>query len=395
PCRRATVLAGEIAGLNVVDIINEPTAATLAWAWMKGQLGGGSNSRPRTILLYDLGGGTFDVTVVRYTPTDFRVLGTDGDTFLGGLDWTNRLVDYVATRFQRKYKIDPRENPATRYALTCYCERAKQTLSEKPRSGVQVVAGGHRMTVGISQQEFEELTADLVQRTRDTTELVLEFCGISASDLDDVVLVGGSTSLPAVKDMLEDLFGRPPCTDLDPRLAVAQGAAIHAAILEAGQAGRKSRMGQAIIERLKSIRTTDVNSHSLGVVITDPSNPRRERNHIMIPRNSTLPAESRQRFVTTVGSPSGIRIRLLEGEASDVLACTAIGDIRITELPENLPAGSPVEVLYRYDDRRCIQVSARELTGASEASVRIVWEGMASEDATTRFRRLARDYHVE
>ena len=395
PCRRATVAAGEIAGLNVLDIINEPTAATLTWAWMKGQLGSGAGEeRPRTVLLYDLGGGTFDVTIVRYTPTDFRVLGTDGDTFVGGLDWTSRLVDYVASRFQRKHGIDPREDPATRYALMCYCERAKQTLSTQPRAGVQVVAGGHRMTVAISQQEFEELTADLLQRTRDTTELVLEFCGLTRNDLDDVLLVGGSTRLPAVKDMLEDVFGRRPSEELDPRLAVAQGAAIHAAILEAGKTGRQNRAGRAVFDRLKSVRTTDVNSHSLGVVITDPANPRRVRNHIMIPRNSPLPAERQQRFVTTLNSPSGIRIRLLEGEADDVLACTAIGDIRITDLPSNLPAGSPVEVVYRYDDRRCIHVSARELTGAREASVRIVWEGASQDDTTSRFRRLAREYHV-
>ena len=396
PCRQATVTAGQIAGLNVIDIINEPTAATLAYVWMKGEFGRQDMpDEEKTILVYDLGGGTFDVTVVKYTPTHFRVVATDGDTFLGGLDWTRRLVNHVSELFGQKFGVDPRDDPHTRLTLTEKCERAKQELSTQVRTIVDVSYLGRSASFTISRSEMERLTADLLQRTRDTTELVLELGGVDPKALDDVLLVGGSTYLPSVVGMLEQLCERPPSRDLDPQLAVAQGAAIHAALLEAKATGGKGRLAGAVIKRLQAVRTTDVNSHSLGVELTDPQSRTGKRNHIMIPRNTRLPAEIQQRFVTSLANPQGIQIRLLEGEASDVSACTFIGDFRITNLPPNLPAGSPVEITYQYDASRRVHVTARELTGNSEASVEIVWEGALNHNAVTNFRALAEEYQID
>jgi molecular chaperone DnaK len=294
-----------------------------------------------------------------------------------------------------KFNLDPRDDPRGQLLLTEMCEKAKRELSERIRTIVDFSHKGRSLSVTVSRSDLERLTADLLQRTIDTTELVLELSGVKPTELDAVLLVGGSTRMPSVSAMLEKLCGRAPSTELDPQLAVAQGAAIHAAILEAKATQGKSRLAEAIIKRLQSVSTTDVNSHSLGVELTDPSSPNGKRNHIMIRRNSKLPTQVQQRFVTSLANPGGIRIRLLEGEAADVTACTFIGDFRITNLPANLPAGSPVEVTYKYDASRRVHVEARELTGGQAASVDIVWEGAMNHAAVMNFRELAAQYQVE
>ena len=177
--RKATQDAGQVAGLNVVDIINEPTAATLAYAWSKGDLGRtDAGGKETTILVYDLGGGTFDVTVVKFTSTTFRVLATDGDVMLGGLDWSNRLVDHLAEQFSRKYGDDPRQDPEGLRAFFQECEDAKRKLSRGEKAPVSVYYKGNTLTVQLTRADFERMTADLMQRTRDTTELVLQQSGV-------------------------------------------------------------------------------------------------------------------------------------------------------------------------------------------------------------------------
>jgi molecular chaperone DnaK len=394
--RRATQTAGDIAGLNVIDIINEPTAATLAYAWLQGDLGKlGPSDQPKTILVYDLGGGTFDVTLVKYTPTEFSVIATDGDTRLGGLDWTDRLAEHVSGRLQRQYGVDLRTDQRASLELTLLCEDAKRELSTNTETAIHLQRGDHTLTCEFSREDFENVTADLLQRTRDTIEFVLDYASASPSDLDDVILVGGSTRMPAVSQMLMQLTQRAPCIVLDPQLAVAQGAAVHAAILQAKVTGSRGDLGQAVLSRLRNITATDVNSHSLGVEITDVKRDGAKRNHIMIPRNTELPSTVTGRFVTTTDSPNAIRIRLLEGEAEDPRACTFIGHCRIVNLPDDLPTGTPVEVTYGYDNRGHVHVSARELAGNTAASVEIAWDGGMDEPALAAFRKLVHDYRVQ
>src|SRR5262245_56026340 len=277
---------------------------------MRGELGRTDRrDEEKTIMVYDLGGGTFDVTVVRYTPTHFRVLATDGDVMLGGIDWTNRIVEHVAEQFRRKYGSDPLADPETRLVFTQECEAAKRLISEKSQTPVNLYFQGKQLTVAVTRGDFERMTADLLQRTRDTTELVLQQSGVEVGQLDEVVLVGGSTHMPAVFDMLNEVSGRSPSRELNPDEAVAQGAAIHAAIIEARETGGSSRMAQAVIKRLRSVTATDVNSHSLGVEITDPRD-KRKSNHIMIPRNTPIPYTVSQRFTTTGPNQQRIRVRL-------------------------------------------------------------------------------------
>jgi molecular chaperone DnaK len=393
--RKATQDAGRIAGLNVVDIINEPTAATLAYAWMKGELGRVDiKQEAKTILVYDLGGGTFDVTVVQYTPTQFRVLATDGDVMLGGIDWTRRIVDHVAEQFQRKFGDDPRSSQESMRLFTGNCEDAKRALSTKTQVPLSVYHQGRTLSLALTRTDFERMTADLLQRTRDTTELVLQQAKVDPRSLSEVVLVGGSTYMPAVEKMLAEVCMRKPSRELRPEEAVAQGAAIHAAILEA-RAGRQTKIAEAVIKRLKAVQTSDVNSHSLGVKISDPENKQRKINHIMIPRNTAIPFKVTQRFSTNTANQRSIHVCILEGEASDPDACTVIGDFRVVDLPPNLPAGSPVEVTYSYDANGRIHAEARELTSNRVATTEIVRDMGLTEQNVDAFEVLANEYRVE
>lgn len=395
--RKATQDAGRIAGLNVIDIINEPTAATLAYAWEKGELGRSDiDQTEKTILVYDLGGGTFDVTVVRYTPTNFKVLATDGDVMLGGLDWSRRIVDHVSEQFAKKHGADPREDPETLQILSQECEKAKRELSTRAQTPIPVYYQGKSMTLSLTRGDFERMTGDLMQRTRDTTELVLQQSGVEPEGLDDVILVGGSTHMPVVEQMLVDVCKRKPSRDVIPEEAVARGACIHAAILEARATGGESRMGKSIINRLRAVTTTDVNSHSLGVKITDPNDRSRKINHIMIQKNTAIPFEKTQRFVTNSDNQQRIHVSVLEGDAIDPMACELIGDFRIHDLPPGLPKGSPVEVSYRYDSAGRIHVSARELVSNKEAATEIVRENLGgTEENIDVLTTLAGEYEVE
>jgi molecular chaperone DnaK len=395
--RKATQDAGRIAGLNVIDIINEPTAATLAYAWSKGELGRADiKAEERTILVYDLGGGTFDVTVVRYTPTSFRVLATDGDVMLGGLDWSKRLSDHLVEQFKRKFGADPSEDPETMLTFHQEAEDAKRDLSTKTQVPISVYYKGNTLSVSLSRTEYERMTADLLQRTKDTTELVLQQSGVAPGTLDELVLVGGSTYMPVVEQMLREVCQREPSRALAPERAVAEGAAIHAAILQARNGVNTGGIVDVVQKRLNSVRTTDVNSHSLGIKISDPKDKTRKINHIMIPKNSPLPNNVKQRFGTNSEGQSRIHVEILEGDAIDPAACELIGDFRITNLPASLPKGSPIEITYSYDGSGRISATAKELTGNNAASAEIVRDsGLNEGQITDALVTLQNEYDVE
>ena len=395
--RKATQDAGRIAGLNVIDIINEPTAATLAYAWSKGELGRADlKAEERTILVYDLGGGTFDVTVVRYTPTSFRVLATDGDVMLGGLDWSKRLSDHLVEQFKGKFGVDPSEDPETMLTFHQEAEDAKRDLSSKMQVPISVYYKGNTLSVSLSRTEYERMTADLLQRTKDTTELVLQQSGVAPGTLDELVLVGGSTYMPVVEQMLREVCQREPSRALAPERAVAEGAAIHAAILQARNGVNTGGIVDVVQKRLNSVKTTDVNSHSLGIKISDPKDKTRKINHIMIPKNSPIPHNVKQRFGTNTDGQQRIHVEILEGDAIDPAACELIGDFRITNLPQALPKGSPIEITYSYDSSGRISATAKELTGNNQASAEIVRDsGLNEGQITDALSTLQNEYDVE
>lgn len=393
--RKATQDAGRIAGLNVIDIINEPTAATLTYAWHRGELGGSVEfKKPHRALVFDLGGGTFDVTVVEYTPNHFRVLATDGDVRLGGVDWNDRLLEFVASEFKAKHDIDIHESKQTIHTLRNDCDLAKLKLSKKESAKITVRHAGKAMRVEVTRDEFERMTADLLQRTADTTELVLEQAKATIESLDAIVLVGGSTLMPQVPRMLENLLGKKPYDELSPHTAVAQGAAIHAAILEVKERGEKSEMTQKIQKMLESVKQENVNSHGLGIVANNPKSGR-DINYVMIQRNTPLPFERTQKFRTQRDGQDKVSIQVVEGDAPDPIACSLLGKCRIEGLPADLPKGTPIEVTYAFDASGRISVRAKETASGTEANINIERHGNLSDTQINEFIRLASAYKVD
>jgi len=346
--RKATQDAGYMAGIEVLDIINEPTAAAVAFGFQQGFLNEeGSSTEPRRILVYDLGGGTFDVTVTEIRGSEFIALATDGDVQLGGYDWDQRLVDLVAEQFIREHYVDPRDDPATWGRLWRECEDAKRTLSARQKATVACEFQGHAARVEISRQQFEEATQDLLDRTRFTSEQTLRNAGLEWADVERVLLVGGSTRMPMVRKMLRELSGKEPDASVAADEAVAHGAALRAGLLMARAEGKAS-----------AFKIRNVNSHSLGVVGMDPLT-KRKRNGTVIPRNTRLPITAKRTFRTSKPGQRSILVRIVEGESPAAEECSQLGRCSVRDLPPDLPAGSPIEVAFHYktDGRLKVRVS--------------------------------------
>ena len=343
--RKATQDSGYMAGFEVLDIINEPTAAAVAFGFQQGYLNAeGSSPAPQNILVYDLGGGTFDVTVMQICGTEFNALATDGDVRLGGYDWDQRLVDLVAENFIRQHQIDPREDPISAGKLWRECEDAKRTLSARQKASVACDHQGISARIEITRQQFEEATQDLLDRTRFTTTQTLRAAGLDWKDIERVLLVGGSTRMPMVHEMILQLSGKQPDDSVAADEAVAHGAALHASLILARQAGKP-----------EAFKIKNVNSHSLGVVGVE-SLTKRRRNGILIPRNTPLPVTAKRVFKTTKANQRSIRVDIVEGESASADDCTPIGHCSVRDLPPNLPAQHPIEVLFHYQPNGRLKV---------------------------------------
>lgn len=350
--RKATMDAAYLAGLELLDIINEPTAAAVAFGFHEGFLGtDGSEGRGRTrnVLVYDLGGGTFDVTVMAIGGRQFTALATDGDVRLGGHDWDERLVALVAEAFFEKHGVDPREDPTAHGRLWRECEDAKRTLSARQKTTIAFDYRGQGLRMEVTRQQLEELTADLLERTLFTTQRTLEAAGLSWEQVERVLLVGGSTRMPAVARKLKELSGREPDQSVSPDEAVAQGAALHAGLLLERHRGRPPRF-----------RIRNVNSHSLGVVAADPVT-KQLRSAVLIPRNTPLPVTARRVFRTHKPAQQSILVQIVEGESPLPEDCATVGRCVVRKLPPGLPAQTPIEVRFHYEEngRLAIQVKVQ------------------------------------
>jgi molecular chaperone DnaK len=344
--RKATMDAGYMAGFEVMDIINEPTAAAVAFGYQHGffQTHEASHSRQR-VLVYDLGGGTFDVTVMEIAGNNFVTLATDGDMRLGGRDWDQRLVDYVAEEFIRKHGHDPREEANVLGRLWRECEKAKRALSSQAETVVKCDYQGQTISVPLTRDAFESMTQDLLDRTAFTTRQTLQAAGMDWQDVDRVLLVGGSTRMPAVVRSLATMSGMTPDRSVSPDEAVAHGAALHAGLLLARHRGQAPSF---------SIR--NVNSHSLGVVGMD-ARSRQARNAILIPRNTPLPVTAKRAFRTQRANQRSILVQIVEGESQSAADCVLIGKCSVRNLPDDLPAQTPIEVRFRYEENGRLTVS--------------------------------------
>ncbi len=370
--RKSVQDSGRIAGFGAVGIVNEPTAAALAFAEQAGYLReDGSPQERLNLLVYDLGGGTFDVTLIRLEPGQTTTLATDGDVRLGGWDWDHRLAQYAAQKFESRFRIDPRDDVKVMARLMQFAEEAKHTLSVRGRAVIPVEFLEHSLEVAITQEQFEILTADLTERTAHTVKQVLEAAGMSWSDVDHILLAGGSSRMPMTSRMLEKLSGRVPDFLINPDEAIVRGAAIYCAFLmgEEGEDAYPLRL-----------RVVDVSSHSLGIEGVDPVSGRRV-NTILIPRYTPLPANVSHRFVTKQANQASVAIKVLEGEGEDPESCLTVGKVVMRDLPHELPRNHPIEVIYYYERNGRLRRRAKTGRHGSRAD-----GGVATRDRVERWK---------
>ncbi len=360
--RRATLRAGELAGLRVLKLINEPTAAAFSY----GLTNAGKDMR---VLVYDLGGGTFDVTLVEITGTDIHVLGTDGDNRLGGKDWDDRLIDFVAQKFIEKHGVDPRDDLTSQHDLRQKCVNAKISLTRRPKVNIFHDYGDKVLRLTVSREEFEELTKDLLDRSRELTEKVVGEAKLGLDTITSVLLAGGSTRMPMVRDMLTKMFGRDPSTDINPDECVALGAALTAAIEAADLAGEESPV---------DLRTHDVTSHALGMVVYRDG---ALSNSKIISRNSRIPAEkTRDDYSATHDGQSTVDLWLVQGENEDPLECAVLGHFEFYGITPRPAGNTRLAVTYRYNSNGIVEVEAMDLVSGQILPHRLAAGSVSLED---------------
>ncbi|GGL03778.1 molecular chaperone DnaK [Deinococcus radiotolerans] len=350
--REATKQAGEIAGLNVLRVINEPTAAALAY--------GLERKGNETVLVFDLGGGTFDVTILELGDGVFEVKSTSGDTHLGGADFDQRIVDWLATEFQKDNSFDLRKDKQALQRLIEAAEKAKIELSNASETTISLpfitfdpeTRTPMHLERTLSRAKFEELTADLLRRVRKPVEQALADAKLDASKIDEVILVGGSTRIPAVKRIVQDIIGKTPNESVNPDEAVALGAAVQAGIIQGD-----SSLGDIVL--------VDVTPLTLGVEVKGGMIAP------MITRNTTVPAKKTEIYTTAENNQPGVEINVLQGERPMANDNKSLGRFKLEGIPP-MRAGQPqIEVTFDIDANGILHVTAKEKTSGKEASIRI------------------------
>jgi molecular chaperone DnaK len=374
--RQATKDAGRIAGLEVKRIINEPTAAALAYGMDK-QRG------DTKIAVYDLGGGTFDISIIEIAEVDgehqFEVLSTNGDTFLGGEDFDKRVIDYLADEFRRDQGIDIRNDPLAMQRLKEAAEKAKIELSSSQQTEVNLpyitadASGPKHLNIRLTRAKLESLVEDLIARTIDPCKIALKDAGLKVNDVDDVILVGGQTRMPKVQEAVKDFFGKEPRKDVNPDEAVAIGAAIQAGVLG----------GEVKDVLLLDVTPLSLGIETLGGVMTK-----------LIEKNTTIPTKATQVFSTAEDNQTAVTVHVLQGERDMASANKSLGRFDLSDIPP-APRGVPqIEVTFDIDANGILNVSARDKATGKKQSIVIKASSGLNDDEIQRMVKDA-EAHAE
>ena len=356
--RKETIRAGKEAGINVLQVINEPTAAAVAY--------GLNNTKSNlTVLVYDLGGGTFDVTLLEYNKSNIHVKSSDGDHQLGGKDWDERIVEYLASKFKEEFGFDPLEDSESLADLLVQAEEAKKRLSSMKQTNISINHDGERGRYILERDVFENITSDLMDRTISLTKIVLEDMRISPEDVGGVLLVGGSTRMPMVKQFVEEFFGSPPMMGVNVDEAVALGAA-----LVANKRLNKNKP-KAIFQLGGSIKTIDVTNHSLGMIATNSDNSSYINTKILL-KNADIPCiESRPyQFRTSSRGSNTIEVFITQGESESPGDVSYLNLHLVHDVPHQQNGGvAVVDVYYEYDESGVVNVKAKDKKTGKELRV--------------------------
>ena len=365
--RTATLHAGQLAGLNVLQIINEPTAAALAYGLDK-------LDQNQTVFVFDLGGGTFDVTIMRIDGHHIRMVASNGDHRLGGKDWDDVIVNWVADEFDKQHGDSPLLDLQSYQDLYNRALTAKIQLSTRQRTTVVHSYNGKSVKLELTRDNFEERTRHLIEKCKSICEIVMQEANLTWNDIDRVLLTGGMTRVPSVRTMITDISSCPVAEDVSPDEAVALGAAIQGmlSILQQEDEAGKRNISQEVREQFSAadgslIRVTNITTHTLGVVLWDDG---RAEEYVfpMIAKMTPVPGETKNSFGTAKANMKNAIVRVVEGESTVPSECTSLGICDI-ELPPFLPKGSPVELTYHYNENQVLEVVVEAYGRTSRVSI--------------------------